>query len=134
MNSQQAQEVMRASIETIEGTDARMPSAGDRLDSWKEIAAYLRRSARCVQRWEKNEGLPVSRHRHARGATVYAYRWELDEWWHGRGGGSDDRETSLMETTCEERIRIERDLSRRNSRCVCGGRTLPATADSPTDE
>ncbi len=40
--------------------------AGDRLDSWKEIAAYLRRSVRCVQRWERTEGLPVLRHQHAR--------------------------------------------------------------------
>jgi hypothetical protein len=132
MNSQQAQEVMRASIAVMDGVDGRMPSASDRLDSWKEIAAYLRRSVRCMQRWEKNEGLPIFRHRHARGATVYAYRWELDEWWHGRVGGSDARETSIMETTREERMTTERELSRRNSRCVCGGRTHPATADAPT--
>jgi len=25
------------------------------------------------------------RHHHARGATVYAYREELDEWWRGIG-------------------------------------------------
>ena len=55
--------------------------------SWKEITCYLRRSVRCVQRWEKNEGLPILRHQHARGATVYAYREKLDEWW--RGGASD---------------------------------------------
>ena len=55
--------------------------AGDWLDSWKEIAAYLRRSVRCVQRWERMEGLPVLRHRHAKGATVYAYRHEVDQWW-----------------------------------------------------
>src|SRR6266849_1331536 len=55
--------------------------AGDRLDSWKEIAAYLRRSVRCVQRWERTEGLPVLRHQHAKGATVYAYRHEVDQWW-----------------------------------------------------
>src|SRR5260370_31617610 len=54
--------------------------AGDRLDSWKEIAAYLRRSIRCVQRWERTEGLPVLRHQHAKGATVYAYRQEVDQW------------------------------------------------------
>jgi len=54
--------------------------AGDRLDSWKEIAAYLRRSVRCVQRWERTEGLPVLRHQHAKGASVYAYRHEVDQW------------------------------------------------------
>ena len=60
--------------------------ASERLDSWKEIACYLRRSIRCVQRWEKNEGLPILRHQHAGGATVYAYREKLDEWWR-RGAG-----------------------------------------------
>ena len=30
-----------------------------RLNSWKEIAAYLRCGVRTVQRWEKSEGLPV---------------------------------------------------------------------------
>jgi DNA-binding transcriptional regulator YiaG len=32
-----------------------------RLDSWKEIAAYLKRGARTVQRWEREERLPVHR-------------------------------------------------------------------------
>jgi hypothetical protein len=31
----------------------------DFLGSWKEIAAYLGRDVRTVQRWEKKEGLPV---------------------------------------------------------------------------
>jgi hypothetical protein len=31
----------------------------DRLDSWKEIAVYLKRDVRTVQRWEKTEKLPV---------------------------------------------------------------------------
>src|SRR5437867_9654696 len=41
--------------------DARAAGPADRLDSWKEIAAYLRRSPRTVQRWERQEGLPVHR-------------------------------------------------------------------------
>jgi tetratricopeptide (TPR) repeat protein/TolB-like protein len=51
-----------------------------RLDSWKEIAAYLRKDIRTVQLWEKKEGLPVHRHAHAARATVYAYPAELDAW------------------------------------------------------
>ena len=31
--------------------DSDSSGPGDRLDSWKEIAAYLRRSPRTVQRW-----------------------------------------------------------------------------------
>src|SRR5262250_503009 len=52
----------------------------DRLDSWKEIAAFLRRDVRTVQRWEKKEGLPVYRHQHEKLGSVYAFRGELTEW------------------------------------------------------
>src|SRR6185503_391599 len=52
----------------------------DRLDSWKEIAAYLRRDVTTVQRWEKREGMPVHRHQHDRLGSVYAYRHERDAW------------------------------------------------------
>jgi Tol biopolymer transport system component len=52
----------------------------DRLESWKEIAAYLGRDIRTVQRWERNEGLPVHRHMHTRQGSVYALRSELDVW------------------------------------------------------
>src|SRR5262245_18435794 len=52
----------------------------DRLDSWKEIAAYLRRDVTTVQRWEKREGMPVHRHQHDRMGSVYAFRHELDAW------------------------------------------------------
>ena len=38
--------------------------APDRLDSWKEIAAYLNRSERTVRRWEASEELPVHRLQH----------------------------------------------------------------------
>src|SRR6516164_6357821 len=59
-------------------------SAGDRLDSWKEISAYLKRSVRTVHRWESEEGLPVHRHLHQSSGTVYAFKSELDAWWASR--------------------------------------------------
>ena len=55
-------------------------SGGDCLDSWKEIAAYLKCSERTVRRWEQ-EGLPVYRHPHKKKAGIYAYKAELDAWW-----------------------------------------------------
>jgi TolB-like protein/Tfp pilus assembly protein PilF len=61
-------------------------SAGDRLDSWKEIAAYLGREVRTVQGWEKTEALPVHRHQHARQGSVYAFKSELDAWREVRRG------------------------------------------------
>ena len=56
----------------------------DRLDSWKEIAAYLKRDVTTVQRWEKREGMPVHRHLHDRMGSVYASRADLDAWMRGR--------------------------------------------------
>jgi Tol biopolymer transport system component len=56
----------------------------DRLGSWKEIAAYLKRDVTTVQRWEKREAMPVHRHRHDRMGSVYAFRAELDSWMHSR--------------------------------------------------
>lgn len=60
------------------------PEVSDRLSSWKEIAAYLGRDVRTVQRWERTQGLPVHRHRHSRLSTAYAYKSELDAWWHNQ--------------------------------------------------
>jgi Tol biopolymer transport system component len=53
---------------------------GVRLDSWKEIAAYLMRSERTVRRWEDTEELPVHRQHHQKAGSVYAYTGELDSW------------------------------------------------------
>src|SRR4051794_26163140 len=55
-----------------------------RLDSWKEIAAYLGRGIRTVQRWEREEGLPVHRLAHDKRGSVYARREELAAWWESR--------------------------------------------------
>ncbi len=54
--------------------------AADCLNSWKEIASYLGRQVRTVQRWEKEEGLPVHRLPHKKQGSVYAYKAELDGW------------------------------------------------------
>ena len=56
----------------------------DRLDSWKQIAVYLGREVRTVQRWEKREGLPVHRQIHVRGSTVWAFKPDLDVWFENR--------------------------------------------------
>jgi Tol biopolymer transport system component len=50
------------------------------LESWKEIAAYLKRDVRTAKRWETGEGLPVRRHMHQTRASVYAYPSELAVW------------------------------------------------------
>jgi TolB-like protein len=68
----------------------------ERLDSWKEIAAYLHRDVTTVQRWEKREGMPVHRHLHDKAGSVYAYSSELDAW-------QKSRKLQLEELTQEQK-------------------------------
>ena len=65
---------------------------GRRLESWKEIAAYLNRDVSTVQRWEKREGMPVHRHLHDQRGSVYAVPEELDAWRRTRGRKADESE------------------------------------------
>jgi Tol biopolymer transport system component len=66
------------------GTPPSVRPPEGRLDSWKEIAAYLNRDVTTVQRWEKREGMPIHRHLHDRMGSIYAFRADLDTWAHGR--------------------------------------------------
>ena len=70
--------------EPIPSTTPSLKPSQDRLDSWKDIAAYLNRDVTTVQRWEKREGMPVHRHLHDRMGSVYASRAELDAWTRSR--------------------------------------------------
>lgn len=82
------------------GPSVQVPgSEGRRLDSWKEIAAYLNRDVTTVQRWEKREGMPVYRHVHDKRGSVYAVQRELEAWLEqrrpevsGRGMGGEQRD------------------------------------------
>lgn len=88
------------------------------LDGWKQIASHFNRSVRSVQRWERNEGMPVRRHFHSRGASVFAIRTELDEWLHRgnmpqqrgelRGtGGSGHRSLDALQASLEPNSPLE---------------------------
>jgi len=70
--------------EPVPGTPPSLRPPEDHLDSWKEIAAYLKRDVTTVQRWEKREGMPVHRHQHDRIGSVYAFSSELDAWLQSR--------------------------------------------------
>ncbi len=65
-------------IAPVTGLDGK--ESAERLDSWKEIAAYLKRDERTVRRWE-SEGLPVHRKIHKKQASVFAFPAEIDAWW-----------------------------------------------------
>ena len=88
--------------EPVPDTQPPTRPSDDRLDSWKEIAAYLDRDVTTVQRWEKREGMPVHRHVHDKMGSVYASREELDAWARGRnirtannGQAADSGRTAL---------------------------------------
>src|SRR5688572_20416504 len=80
--------------------------SAERLDSWKDIAAYLRRDVSTVQRWEKREGMPVHRHQHEKLGSVYAFRSELDAWARGRGIAVDEPPPSSVATPVSSRWRL----------------------------
>lgn len=53
---------------------------GERLEGWKQIAAYLKRDVRTVQRWERAEQFPVRRQMHRKLGSVLAFKNELNRW------------------------------------------------------
>ena len=70
----------KSADESLRGARVPENSTELRLESWKEIAAYLNRDVTTVQRWEKREAMPVHRHLHDKRGSVYALAAELDEW------------------------------------------------------
>jgi hypothetical protein len=92
--------------EPIPGTQPSARPSEDRLDSWKEIAAYLDRDVTTVQRWEKREGMPVHRHAHDRMGSVYAFRAELDAWARGRNNQTADNGRTAQENESDAPLLI----------------------------
>jgi hypothetical protein len=82
--------------------------------SWKEIASYLGKSVRTVQRWEQELELPVQRpHARAKG-TVRANQKDLDDWvertWLQRSPKQDARVVSDGQGSVNETIETSRKL------------------------
>jgi len=75
------------------------------LGSWKEIAAYLGKGVRTVQRWEQLYGLPVRRPHGSPMGVVYASCDELDVW---------------LVQTWEHRHTVLRDYERGNGYVTLG--------------
>jgi len=96
------------------GTPPPVRPPEDRLDSWKEIAAYLNRDLTTVQRWEKREGMPVHRHLHDRMRSVYASRTALDAWSRGRNlrVAQEDENSALISNPSAPPRRPEISTSR----------------------
>jgi hypothetical protein len=73
------------------------------LNSWKEIAGYLGRTVRTVQRWERN-GLPVRRPLPHRRSAVMAIPEEIDRWIQTRP--QDRAQTCPLAPYCEIASRL----------------------------
>jgi eukaryotic-like serine/threonine-protein kinase len=65
------------------------PPNGRRLESWKEISAYLNREVRTAMRWEKERGLPVHRIPGKR-SGVYALSSEVEAWLKAESASNGD--------------------------------------------
>jgi tetratricopeptide (TPR) repeat protein len=70
-----------------------------RIDSWKEIAAFFDRDERTVRRWEKERSLPIYRVPGGARGGVFAYSEELKEWLKGRAKEVNSIEAGVMLTT-----------------------------------
>jgi hypothetical protein len=79
----------RRSFRVVSAPGQAAATGRDRLELWKEIAAYLKRGGRTVQRWEAEEGLPVHRLQHDKLGSIYAYTHELDQSWSSRAAELD---------------------------------------------
>src|ERR1700749_2812914 len=71
-------------------------NSGQLLEAWKDIAAYMRRDVRTVQRWEKLLELPIHRLTDSRSGSVFAYKRELDAWREMRAFKVEPCQTELI--------------------------------------
>src|SRR6202035_1232634 len=93
------------------------------LSSWKDIARYLGKGVRTVQRWERHLGLPVRRPiGAAQKSAVVLYRGDVDAWLATRfsaralekDGGQRNQSSRSARTTLREGIRTARELRTAN--------------------
>jgi hypothetical protein len=93
------------------------------LSSWKDIARYLGKGVRTVQRWERHLGLPVRRPNGAlQKSAVVLYRGDVDAWLATRFSARAIKKNEAQTTqssrsarsTLREGIRTARELRTAN--------------------
>jgi tetratricopeptide (TPR) repeat protein len=118
--------------EPFPGTSPTESPPRNRLNSWKDIAAYLKRDVTTVQRWEKREGMPVHRHLHDRIGSVYAFTSELDAWQLSRKlpleEEPEEQAAGVPGKKNDERTKRTTDTRRR---LALAGEALGDSADKP---
>jgi TolB-like protein/Flp pilus assembly protein TadD len=101
-----------------------------RLESWGEIAAYLRREIRTVQRWERYQGLPIRRLQIGKLGSVYAFRSELDKWFRERqppaeNGEEDGEKTANGEIAMPVPVPSDGEQEKSNGEALGGDVSQP---------
>jgi hypothetical protein len=95
------------------------------LSSWKDIARYLGKGVRTVQRWERHLGLPVRRPIGAsQKSAVVLYRGDVDAWLATRfsartlqtDGEQGNQSSRSARSTLKEGIRTARELRTTNQK------------------
>jgi len=81
---------------------------GTALSSWKEIAQYVGKGVRTVQRWERETGLPVRRPQGEGKGKVLAFPSEIDGWMRAAFTRNGDGEGSELDAL---RYRVEQLLA-----------------------
>ena len=100
-------------------TGVRMRAEAEQTDStvltcWKDIANYLGKGVRTVQRWEQEFGLPVRRPKGiAHKSAVIAYARDLDAWLESRWSqrtGHHGAHTAGAASNLDDLIRTAQEL------------------------
>ncbi len=89
------------------------------LTSWKEIASYLGKGVRTVQRWERQLGLPVRRPVNcAQKRIVLARRADLDAWiaqhWSEAVRAAESKSNGVSRDALRQRLTLYRQLHSAN--------------------
>ncbi|SRR5579871_586234 len=101
----------------------------EKLNSWKEIATYLGRDESTARRWEKECGLPIHRIGGAKGASVYAYAAEIDQW-HQKSSHFGGSEGSVAESQGAEGEAVKTSEVNENEEMLI----LPCSTPGPTPQ
>lgn len=97
------------------GDNSATKVTNQRLDSWKEIAAFFGRDERTVRRWEKERALPVHRVPGGERGSIFAYAAELREWLKIRAGELDSIASGSSQALAESSAAPAQALGQRSS-------------------
>ncbi len=109
---------------------------GTALSSWKEIAQYVGKGVRTVQRWEREAGLPVRRPQGEGKGKVLAFPTEIDGWMHSAFTRNRDGEGSELDALRDriEQLLAENQQLRRELNAVSGAMPPSVSRNGSTDE